>query len=74
MALPANGRILLRFVRPGVPTAGHDPFLCLRHVPERVREHSQGCLAEILPDRWSLPVSTATVSTTVDPKAAKSVN
>jgi transposase len=34
---------------------GHDPFVYLRDVLERLPDHPQDCLAELLPDRWSPP-------------------
>jgi transposase len=34
---------------------GHDPFVYLRDVLARLPEHPRDRLAELLPDRWSLP-------------------
>ena len=34
---------------------GHDPFVYLRDVLERLPDHPQDRLAELLPDRWSPP-------------------
>jgi transposase len=34
---------------------GHDPFVYLRDVLERLRDHPHDRLAEFLPDRWSSP-------------------
>jgi hypothetical protein len=36
---------------------GHDPFVYLRDVLERLPDHPQDRLAELLPDRWSAPKS-----------------
>jgi transposase len=37
---------------------GHDPFVYLRDVLERLPDHPQDCRAELLPDRWSPPKPT----------------
>jgi hypothetical protein len=34
---------------------GHDPFVYLRDVLERLPDHPRDRLAELLPDRWSPP-------------------
>ena len=34
---------------------GHDPFVYLRDVLERLPDHSRDQLADLLPDRWSPP-------------------
>jgi hypothetical protein len=34
---------------------GHDPFVYLRDVLERIADHPRDRLAELLPDRWSPP-------------------
>jgi transposase len=43
---------------------GHDPFVYLRDVLERLPDHPQDRLSELLPDRWSLPAATAATAGT----------
>jgi transposase len=43
---------------------GHDPFVYLRDVLERLPDHPQDCLADFLPDRWSPPQATAATAGT----------
>ena len=47
---------------------GHDPFVYLRDLLTRLPNHPREALAELLPDRWSLPpVAESTAPATEDP-------
>ena len=41
---------------------GHDPFVYLRDVLERLPDQSRDQLADLLPDRWSPPQTSASPS------------
>jgi transposase len=52
---------------------GHDPFIYLRDVLERLPDHPKDHLEDLLPARWSPALDSATTSEPVGPDGAPSV-